>query len=507
LIAAPGVAVTFASVLNPVPSNQSYPVRFLRLLRSAAFRFSAIYGAVFGVSVVILGFFVYWITDAALERQLRSRLQVEATLLESRYSKNSADKFLSYLEKREQSQKSLGFLYFVSGPELRRQVNTLDLETPSPGWSTQIKRDEDSGETSNIRVFTIYLEPGVALSVGKDLSNIADTENAILNAFAWVAGATVVLALAGGLFISSRFLARVDGMAQAAEQIIDGDLEKRLPSLKSGDELDFLAQTLNRMLDRINELMESLRQVSSDIAHDLRTPLSRLRQSLEAAVLAPRPAEELRYAINNAIDETDGILATFGALLRIAQIEAGTRRRGFASFDLSALVADVAEAFGPSIQDEGKFLKTFVEDGVTIVGDRELLTQLLANLLENSIRHTGAGTSIEVKLSSSPDVADLIVADNGPGVPTESHEKLFDRFYRPEARSTPGSGLGLSLVKAIANLHNAKIALHHNNPGLLFEFHFPRRATLPIGGAGSKPLSGAPDQIVRSYNPIREQSV
>ena len=450
-------------------------MRFLRLLRSAAFQFSAIYGAVFGVSVLILGVIVYWITDAALERQLKSRLQVEATLLESKYNNNNIDQFLTYLRKREQTQKSHGFLYSIAGPEFMRQVNTLDMQRPSPGWSNQIKIDEESVETINIRVLTISLGPDVTLSVGKDLSNITDTENAILNAFTWVAVVTIVLALAGGLFISSRFLARVDGMAQAAEQIIDGNLEHRLPSLKTGDELDFLAQTLNRMLDRINELMESLKQVSSDIAHDLRTPLSRLRQSLEAAVIVSRPAEELQSAINNAIEETDSILATFGALLRIAQIEAGTRRRGFAPFNFSVLVADVAEAFGPSIQDDGKFLKTLVEEEVTLVGDRELLTQVLANLLENSIRHTGAGTAIEVKLVSTPDEVHLIVADNGPGVPAQLREKLFDRFYRPEAsRTTPGSGLGLSLVKAIANLHNARISLRDNRPGLLFEFQFPK---------------------------------
>lgn len=475
LIAATGAAVKCASRSS---EPKTYNVRFLRLLQSAAFRFSAIYGAVFGLSVIILGLFVYWITDAALERQLSSRLQVESTLLESRYNQNNAEQFLGYLKKRQQSQKPLGFLYFVSGPELLKQVNTFDIQPPSQGWSNLIKQDEESGETLNIRVFTIHLEPNVTLSVGKDLSNIADTEHAILNAFAWVAGVTIVLALVGGLFISSRFLARVDGMAQAAEQIIDGNLEHRLPSLKTGDELDFLAQTLNRMLDRINELMESLRQVSSDIAHDLRTPLSRLRQSLEAAIIIPRPADELRIAIGGAIDETDGILATFGALLRIAQIEAGTRRRGFAPFDFSALVADVAEAFGPSIQDDGKFLKTFIEDQVAIVGDRELLTQLLANLLENSIRHTGPGTAINVQVSSMPNAAKLVVSDNGPGVPAELHERLFDRFYRPEAsRTTPGSGLGLSLVKAIANLHNARLSLRDNKPGLLFEVQFPQTGT------------------------------
>lgn len=466
---------------------------------------------VFGVSVIILGVIVYWITNAALERQLSSRLQVEATLLESKYSKDNIDQFVNYLKKRQQSQKSLGFLYFVAGPGLLTTENTLDIPNPSPGWSNQIRQDEESGEKQRIRILTVLLEPKVTLSVAKHLSNIDDTEKAILNAFAWVAGATIVLALAGGVFISSRFLARVDGMAQAAEQIINGKLEHRLPSLKTGDELDFLAQTLNRMLDRINELMESLKQVSSDIAHDLKTPLSRLRQSLEAAVVVSRPADELRTAITNAIEETDGILATFGALLRIAQIEAGTRRRGFAPFDFSVLVADVTEAFGPSIQDDGKVLKTFVEDGVTIVGDRELLTQLLANLLENSIRHTGAGTAIEVKLGSTLNQANLVVSDNGPGVPPELHEKLFDRFYRPEAsRTTPGSGLGLSLVKAIANLHDAKINLRDNQPGLLFEFQFPTLNQLLAGRvinlSRMRPIKPS-DHVARSADCLDEPCI
>jgi signal transduction histidine kinase len=194
---------------------------------------------------------------------------------------------------------------------------------------------------------------------------------------------------------------------------------------------------------------------------------------LEAALAAERTAEELSEAIAGAINETDGILSIFSALLRIAQIEAGTRRSAFARMDLSSLVNDLADAFAPSIQDEGKSLRTLIEPNISIIGDKELLTQLLANLLENAIHHTPAGTAIEVQLRSLPGRIQLALADNGPGVPPEARDRLFDSFYRPEkSRTTPGSGLGLSLVKAVANLHNASVVLGDNKPGLRVELAF-----------------------------------
>jgi signal transduction histidine kinase len=228
------------------------------------------------------------------------------------------------------------------------------------------------------------------------------------------------------------------------------------------------------MLDRISELMESVRQVSNDIAHDLRTPLSHLRHRLEVARAVYGHPEELRAAIGKAIEETDVILSTFSALLRIAQIEAGTRRAAFAELDLSALVTEVADAFAPSIQDEGKFIETNIDPKISMVGDRELLTQMLANVLENAIRHTSYGTRIRVGASAQGMDIKLSVSDNGPGVPAEALGRLFDRFYRPEkSRTTPGSGLGLSLVKAIASLHGARVTLSDNRPGLCVHVLFP----------------------------------
>ncbi len=434
--------------------------------------------------MLLLSGIVYWITGAALERQLDARIELEANTLAAEYQESNLDELEVMLRDRPEGGKRSAFSYLLIGQDRSRLGGTLALDPPpTPGWSDRAFVIGPGNEKERFRVLTVSLGNGYWLSVGRDLSQIQEVEEAIVKAFAWAFVATLLLGLLGGLFVSSRFLARVDSMASAAEAIIDGDLKQRLPVQKSRDDLDFLAVTLNRMLDRIYELMESVRQVSNDIAHDLKTPLSRLRHRLEAALAAQRSAEDLRDAISGAIAQTDNILSTFSALLRIAHIEAGTRRSAFAPLDFASLVADVADAFAPSIQDQGSFIKTAIAPGISIFGDKELLTQLLANLLENAIRHTPAGTEIEVRLTATPTEVQLAVSDNGPGVPEEYRERLFDRFYRPEeSRTTPGSGLGLSLVKAVANLHGARISLVDNKPGLSVEISFP--AALEVKAKG-----------------------
>lgn len=449
-------------------------MRLNRLFRTAAFQFSALYAAVFGISVLVLAAIVFWITQSALDRQFNARIESEATTLAAQYGRSDPERFVALLRERESPNKGRRFHYLLVGLDQTFE-DTLNLSpAPDLGWSDRSRNDGTAGGVQEFRVLTIALDYGLRLSVGRDLSTIRDVGHAILEAFAWAFAATIVLGLIGGVFVSRRFLARVDGMTIAVQAIIEGNIKHRLPVHETNDDLDVLARTLNRMLDRINELMESVRQVSNDIAHDLRTPLTRLRQRLEAALSCAQTAAELREAVSDAIDETNHILAIFGALLRIAQIEAGTRRSAFAGMDLSSLVSDVADAFAPSIQDEGRRLKTRIEPGISTIGDKELLMQLLANLIENAIRHTPPGTTIEVILQSSPGGIRLAVIDDGPGVSDDARNRLFDSFYRPEtSRTTPGSGLGLSLVKAIANLHSAAISLRDNKPGLCVELKLP----------------------------------
>lgn len=291
--------------------------------------------------------------------------------------------------------------------------------------------------------------------------------------FGWLLLAFFPLSVAGGLILSRKFLRQVDTITQTAEAIIGGDLAQRIPARGTNDDLDRLSDTLNRMLDRIAALIESLRQVSNDIAHDLRTPLTRLRNKLVTAQTLIPTGQDQQNPIESMIAETDDILDTFSALLRIAQIEAGTRRAGFETVDLSDIFENVAHAFDAAAEAEGKTIVSSVEPGHHYRGDHELLTQMLANLVDNAIQHTPSGSRIEIALNRDTRGLTGSVADNGPGVPAEERELIFRRFYRVErSRATPGSGLGLAVVAAIAELHEIEISANDGAPGLKILMRF-----------------------------------
>jgi signal transduction histidine kinase len=271
------------------------------------------------------------------------------------------------------------------------------------------------------------------------------------------------------------FLRRIEEINRTTRSIMDGDLAQRVPVSGGGDEMDQLAVNLNAMLDRIQTLMESLKRVSDDIAHDLRTPLSRLRHRLEAARGRTGPHGDA--VIEQSIAEVDAILETFSALLRISQIESGARRAGFSEISLERIVSDVGEAYAPVAEDRGQRLKTVLASVPPIQGDRELLTQMVANLIENPIRHCPADVEIIIGLALEGGSPVLRVADTGPGIPASECEKVLRRYYRLEAsRTTPGSGLGLALVKAVADLHGATVELSDNQPGLRVIVRFPAPA-------------------------------
>jgi signal transduction histidine kinase len=313
----------------------------------------------------------------------------------------------------------------------------------------------------------VYLADGVYLFVGRDTATIAATRKHILQAFAWVSGATIILAALGGIVFSVQFLRRIDAITRTCNAIVAGRFNDRIPLRGSDNELDRLASAINSMLDRIAALLDNLRQVSSDVAHDLRTPLTRLRQRLEQARLKSTSTDEYSAAVTRAIGDTDELLAIFTALLRISQIEAGTRAAAFREFSLSALLNRIYEMYVPVAEDHGQRLQRDIRDEVRIRGDEELLVQLFSNLIENAVRHTPAGTTVIIALDVVEGMAVASVRDSGPGIPQQEYDKVLRRFYRLSAsRSTPGNGLGLALVGAIANLHHAKLELSDNAPGL-----------------------------------------
>ena len=252
-----------------------------------------------------------------------------------------------------------------------------------------------------------------------------------------------------------------------------GDLSNRIPERGTRDEFDQLVHTLNAMLDRISALMENVQQISSDIAHDLRTPLTRLRHRLEAAHSDDSTIEDYRQAVEQAIAESETMLATFSALLRIGQIESGAAGIALVPVDLSRLLVEITDIYRPATEDSGHAMEIDIQPGVTVHGDKTMLTQVFTNLIENAMTHSPPGGPIELRLTQMSGPVIASVGDRGPGISVAERERVFRRFYRLErSRSTPGSGLGLSLVAAILKYHGAKIALVDNNPGLRVEITF-----------------------------------
>ncbi len=443
--------------------------RLRRVWRSASFRLAALYLLLFTLSALVLGGAVFLTARADLQSQMAERITAETTYLRGVFRNDGIAGMVGRMVERGRGESALDYLVLdAAGRRLAGQMPV----TPRlrPGWATiAITAPEEADkEPENVRALITDLGGGLLLVVGDDLGRIDDVEEAIATALAWAVALAAVLGIAGGLVLSRAFLSRIDTIARTAEAIIAGDLARRVPVRGTDDDLDRLAGTLNRMLDRIGTLMDSLRQVSSDVAHDLRTPLSRLSQRLEGALLHARSVGEYETAVRAAVGEAESLLDTFSALLRIAQVEGGSPRAGFRDVDLGQIAETVVDAYLPDAEAAEHRLTVTLAPGCHVRGDQELLTQAIANLVENALRHTPAGTRIEVRLTCDPGAgARLVVADDGPGVAAEDLPRLLRRFYRGErSRTTPGNGLGLSLVDAIAHLHGADLRLEHAGPGL-----------------------------------------
>lgn len=471
----------------------------LNFFRSTGFRFLAWYAAIFGISVTMLFSIVYWITIAALDRQISDSVEREMQVLSDLYHGRDVDSVVRAIQLRIVDLRPPRRYYLLQDASGQRIAGNLPVMLPVEGPVTlptsfmfpgRRGKPEDPLDAYPVVALGRHLPNGHFLLVGENQFRAAKAREAIIRAFGWGIVITILLAAAGGITLGVGFLRRIDEINRTTRSIMEGDLSQRVPARGGGTEMDELAINLNAMLDRIQMLMESVKRVSDDIAHDLRTPLSRLRHQLETARSRMVAGEDV--IIEQSIHELDSILDTFSALLRIAQIEAGARKTAFSCVDLAQTVASVTEVYAAVAEDRGQSLKVAITQSPKIHGDRELLTQLVANLLENPIRHCPEGVAITVGLRQESGAAILDVADDGPGIPESEREKVFRRFYRLEAsRTTPGSGLGLSIVKAIAELHGATIEAADNRPGLRITVRFPAAAE---GGAKKESAHPAADQ-------------
>lgn len=449
----------------------------VRLFRTASFRLTLHYLVVFAASACLLGAAVFLAARSSLEQQMTSRIRTEVAFLSEEFRTGGLDHLLAVVRSRGRGASALDYLVQDrDGTHLMGEMPVI--AAPAPGWAIidVPEASEDNGRPEQVKALLSDLGNGVTLAVGDDYHRVVEVEEAIATAFLWSVGLVALLGAGGGIVVSRAFLKRVDIIAGTAEAIIEGDLARRIPIRGTGDDLDRLAGTLNRMLDRITTLMDSLRQVSTDVAHDLRTPLTRLYQRLENARTHARSTAEYETAVDGAMAEAEGVLETFSALLRIAQVEGASPRDGFRDFDLSAVVETIADAYRLDAEEASHPLVAEVAPDIMLHGDQELLTQAIANLVENALRHTPADTRIGIRLSQDRQAGIyLVVEDDGPGVKAEDLPHLTRRFYRGErSRTTPGNGLGLSLVAAVAELHGATVRMEDARPGLRASLLFPR---------------------------------
>jgi signal transduction histidine kinase len=444
-----------------------------RLLRTNAFRLAALYLALFATSVLALLAFIYFSTADFVERQTEATVDAEITGLQEQYKEHGIDGLTNVIiERSKANPRSDEPLYLLADQDYKPIMGNLsiwpDARTIKPGWISfpvHVYRRDGTTELHQALGETIELtDYRDHLLVGRDISAANLFRTSILETLAWASLLTLMLGVLGGLFMTRNMLRRVDAVNRTSEHIIHGDMSQRVPLTGSGDEFDQLATNLNAMLDQIERLMAGMRQVTDNIAHDLRTPLARLRARLEVTLLEKPDAQRYGEALRQTIAEADTLLGTFNALLSIAEAEAGSRREALAVVRLDEIAHSVAELYEPVADEKGLTLAALIDEGVLVRGDRHLLSQAIANLLDNALKYTPAG-SVSLTVRAEGEWARVEVADTGPGVPADHREAVLDRFVRLEgSRSTPGNGLGLSLVRAVARMHAGSVRLEENRP-------------------------------------------
>ena len=467
---------------------------FGKLIRTTAFRLTLVYLLLFALfAASLLGYFA-WNTRRLITEQITTTVNAEASEISDIYNRRGLRGLVFTVDSR--ALRPGANLYLVTTPAGQAIAGNVGSLAPgvmgTQGWSeTAYRRLEDQDNTDHRALVNVtQLSGGFRLLIGRDLEERRRLFGIVAKAAQWSILVVVVLGIAGGIFVARRVLQRIDAMTGTTRRIMAGDLSGRLPVGRSGDELDRLAENLNAMLERIEALMVGLKEVSDNIAHDLKTPLTRLRNRAEEALAKSSCEAEYRAALERTIEESDGLIRTFNALLMIARAESGQARGNMDDFDAAEVANGIHELYEPLAEDDGMTLRVKTAPA-PIHANRELISQALANLVENAIKYgkptsaaqvQGAVVSMDAKqiLIEARREADkvlLSVTDHGIGIPEGDRRHAVERFVRLDSsRSQPGSGLGLSLASAVATLHGGELRLDDAHPGLVATLVIPARA-------------------------------
>jgi signal transduction histidine kinase len=447
--------------------------------------------ALFGAAAAGAIGYIYWQTNVLLNRQLEQTIEAEVQGLAEQYRSGGISNLARTVANR--SLTAGNSIYLVTDSDGDRITGNLtsisrDLWNSVGRVEFVYSRPGQKGPESRLALVNVFrLQGGFRLIVGRDIEDRRVFERVVQSAFFLGLGFMVLVGFGGGWLVSRSLLLRIDAVTATSRTIMEGDLSGRVPVVGSGDEFDRLSENLNAMLDRIEKLMTGMREVSDNIAHDLKTPLNRLRNRAEAALRERGSAKTYQAALEKTIEEADDLIKTFNGLLSIARLEAGTAGGAMEEINVEALIRDVVELYEPAAEDKGLSLTAKSAKDIHLLADRQLIGQALANLIDNAIKYGGADGSGEIAVSAiDTDAAvEITVTDPGSGIPEKDRERVLNRFVRLEkSRSRPGSGLGLSLVAAVARLHGGEVRLDDNKPGLRAVLSLPHK-TNHNGGAGT----------------------
>lgn len=438
------------------------------IIGSAAFRLTLRFAGIFVACLLVLDLGLGLTARWVVEREAKAQVEEELGALRTAFDKAGAAGLARLIGEHAEDAEDAGIVLGYQTADGALLAGGLAIPEPEIDWSVFTPEGTDADEA--LWVKSARLPDGNWISAATDSETYHDIGELMLAGALWTIAIALPLALLSGALLSRAVLRRLARIAGTVEGVREGELSRRAPLAGTGDEFDRLAGNINAMLDTIESLTRNLRNVSVGIAHELRTPLARIRNRLVEMKQGGIDPGRSGPAIDGAVAEIDAALTTFDALLKIGEIEANAQRKGFETVRFSDLVADLAEVYEPVAMEQGKQLSARVTPDVELRGNRALLVQMISNLLENAIEHTPAGTSITVELDASAEGRTLIVQDDGPGIPPAESERIFDRFYRlDQSPAKSGNGLGLSLVRSICGLHSFTVRLNPNVSGARFE--------------------------------------